>query len=275
MLSISSNLTASVEVFYGVRNTSVCDMPITEAARRIVDKGFGVEILVAQGWDDRRLPDDKLISQMAAIAESANIITTHASVNTWAPDVMRQEIVITRQMGIGQMVVHPYVLGFGIDGHQPSQQDARDICKFALDNGVLLTLENLGRLGLPVLREAIDMVGTEPEKTGLGICVDVGHANRSCSEDGIRPEAFLAEFGDLIYEVHVDDNLGSKDLHLPPGHGSINWLPVIEEIVKLREEAVICLEIAWPSDPMKALEESREFLLSVEKSVRNKSRAER
>lgn len=275
MLSIASNICASVEVFYGVRNTSVCDMPITEAAQRIVDAGFGVEILVAQGWDDRRLPDEKLIDQMAAIAESANIITTHASVNTWAPDIIRQEIDITRRMGIGQMVIHPYILGLGVEGHQPSPEDARNLCKYARDNGVLLVLENLGGPGLPVLRAAIDMVGDDPEKTGLGICVDVGHANRSCTHDDIRPEVFLSELRDLIYEVHVDDNFGTKDLHLPPGHGSINWQPVVEEMVKLREDAVICLEIAWPSDPLNALSESKDFLLNLEDDVKQEARAKR
>ncbi len=274
MLSIASNICASVEVFYGVRNTSVCDMPITEAAQRIVDAGFGVEILVAQGWDDRRLPDEKLIEQMRVIAQSTDIITTHASVNTWAPDIIRQEIDITRRMGIDQMVIHPYILGFGIDGLQPSPEDARNLCKYALDSGVLLVLENLGGLGLPVLRAAIDMVGSEPEKTGLGICVDVGHANRSCSNDGIRPEVFLSELRDLIYEVHVDDNFGTKDLHLPPGHGSIDWQPVVKEMGKLREEAIICFEIAWPSDPMKALNESKAFLLALENDVKHEVRAQ-
>jgi sugar phosphate isomerase/epimerase len=263
LLDISKNLAASVEVFYGVRNSSVCDMPLAQAARKIVDAGYGVEILVAQGWDDRALPDDALIEQMAEIGKSARIITTHACVNTWAPDVLKQEIAITRRMGIKQMVIHPYVLGIGLDDHEPSACQARELCKFAGDNGVFLVLENLGKLALPALRCAIDMVGSDPVTTGLGICVDIGHAHRSCTDDGIRPEKFLSELGDLIYEVHVDDNFGHKDLHLPPGHGSVDWLPVVEEMLKLRDEAVICLEIAWPADPLNALKESHDFLIAT------------
>ncbi|NLN79287.1 MAG: sugar phosphate isomerase/epimerase [Armatimonadetes bacterium] len=263
MLDVAANLSASVEVFYGVRNSSVCDLPLVDAARRIVDAGFGVEILTAQGWDDRTLPDDKLIEAIAEIAESTALMTTHACVNTWAPDVLRKEILITQRMGIKQMVIHPYVLGFNVEGHEPSAQAARDLCHFAQDCGILLVLENLGKMGMPWLKRVLDAVGWDIKSSGLGVCIDVGHAHRSCSEDGIRPEAFLQEFRDIIREVHVDDNLGHKDLHLPPGHGTIEWGAVMDAMVELPAETIVCLEIAWPAHPIKALRESRDFLLSV------------
>lgn len=263
MLDISSQLAASVEVFYGIRGVSNCDMPVADAARQIADAGFGVEVLVAEGWTDRTLPSDETIAQIAEIARTASVMTVHASINTWAPDVLRTEILIAARMGVSQMVVHPYVLGQDVEGHTPDAQEVRDLCLFALDNGVMLALENLGKTGITSMRRSLDMIGTEPEKTGLGICIDVGHANRSCTEDDVRPEAFLREFRDLILEVHVDDNFGDKDLHLPPGQGNIDWPPVIEAMRELREHAVICLEIAWPEAPMQALHESREFLLST------------
>ena len=261
MLDVPSRLSASVEVFYGVRNTSVCDMPVTEAARRIIDAGFGVEALIAEGWDDLRLPSDETIEQMREICSAADPVTTLACVNKWAPDILRTEIDIAARMGVSQMVVHPYLLGQGVADRAPDWQAVRDLCKFARDKGVRLVLENLGKLGIGVLREAVEMIGADPAETGLGICVDVGHAHRSCTDDGIRPEQFLKEFRDLVYEVHVDDNFGDKDLHLPPGHGSVDWPPVLDAIHSLREDAVICLEIAWPQDPLRALRESREFLL--------------
>ena len=106
------------------------------------------------------------------------------------------------------------------------------MCRFALDNGVMLALENLGKTGIISMRRSLDMIGTEPEKTGMGICIDIGHAHRSCTADGIRPEAYLKEFRDLIIELHVHDNIGDKDLHRPPGEGTIDWGPVVEAIVR-------------------------------------------
>jgi sugar phosphate isomerase/epimerase len=263
MLDIASRLGGSVEVFYGIRGTAVCDMPLGEAARRIADAGYGVEVLISQAWDDRSLPTDETIEQLADVCRTTKFMTTHARINTWAPEVLRQEIIIAARIGVQQMVVHPYVLGFDVEDCSPPADEIRDLCGFARDSGVRLALENLGKTGITSMRRSLDIIGSDPENAGLGLCIDVGHAHRSCSNDGIRPEAFLAEFGDLIFEVHVDDNLGDKDLHLPPGQGTIDWPPVIEAMTKLRDDAVICLEIAWPADPMKALNESREFLLTT------------
>lgn len=262
MLDLASQLSASVEVFYGVRGTGGCDMPIPEAARRIVEAGFGVEVLIAERWGNRELPSDETIAQVADVGQTAKFMTAHACINTWAPDTLRTEILIAARMGVSRMVIHPYVLGQDVEGHTHSVQDARDLCSFALDNGVMLVLENLGKTGITSMRRSLDMIGTEPRKTGLGICIDVGHAHRTCTTDGIRPEAYLKEFRDLILEVHMDDNLGTKDLHLPPGQGTIDWPPVIQAMRELRDDAVVCLEIAWPDAPMQALHESRDFLLS-------------
>ena len=263
MLDIKSRLCASVEVFYGVRGKSVSDMPLSEAARRIADEGYGVEVLIAQAWDDRSLPTDETIKQLADICRTAKFMTTHACINTWSPDVLRREILIAACIGIHQMVVHPYTLGFGVDACCSSADEVREICKYALDNGVILALENLGQTGITSMRRSLDMIGADPETTGLGICVDIGHAHRSCASDGIRPEVFLREFRDVIFEVHVDDNFCADDLHLPPGQGSIDWPPVVEAMIELRDDAVICLEIACPAAPIQALNNSREFLQSI------------
>lgn len=263
MTNIASRLSASVEVFYGVRGTGDCDMPIPEAARRIVDAGFGVEVLIAEGWGNRELPSDETIAQVAEVGRKAKFMTAHACINTWAPDVLRTEILIAARMGVSRMVIHPYALGQDVEGHAHSVEDARALCSFAMDNGVMLVLENLGKTGIESMRRSVDMIGTEPEKTGLGICIDVGHAHRSCTTDDIRPEAYLKEFRDMILEVHVDDNLGDKDVHLPPGQGTMDWPPVVHAMRELREDAVICLEIAWPDAPMQALHESRAYLLST------------
>lgn len=141
MLDISSRLAASVEVFYGIRGTAACDMPLPEAARRIADAGFGVEVLSAQAWDDRSLPTDETIEQLADVCRASKFMTTHARINTWAPEVLRQEIRIAARIGVHQMVVHPYVLGFDVEDCSPSADEVRGLCKFALDSGVRLVLD--------------------------------------------------------------------------------------------------------------------------------------
>jgi len=262
VLDIESRISAALLVFYGVPGSGCPDMPLCETARQVADAGFGVEVFIGETWEKRPLPSDETIAQIAEACRAAKIISTHACVNRWDPETFRKEVLISATMGATQMVIHPYALGQDIEGLTPDTQAARDLCSFALDNGVLLVLENLGKTGITSLRQSLDMIGTEPKKTGLGICIDVGHAHRSCSTDCIRPEAFLSEFGDLIYELHVHDNIGDKDLHRPPGQGTIDWPPVVQAMCELRDDAVICLEMVAKDRPIQALHDSREFLLS-------------
>jgi len=262
-IGIDSAMVASVEVFYGVRGQSECELSIPETARRVVEAGFGVEVLLADHWTLRKRPSEETIEQLTEICREAEIMTTHACLDTWKPEAFREEVVLAALIGVPLMVVHPYVLGLDIEDFTPPESEVRDLCRFAFDSGVMLALENLGKTGVGSLRRALDIVGAEPERTGLGICVDVGHANRSCASDGIRPETFLKEFRDVILEVHIDDNFGDKDLHLPPGRGNIDWPPVIEAIGELADDAVICLEITSNGDPIQTLRDSRDFLVST------------
>lgn len=256
------DVVASVEVFYGVRGKSNCGLSIPETTRRIVEAGFGVEVLLADHWMLRTRPSEETIEQLTEICREAEIMTTHACLNTWRPEAFREEVALAARIGVPLMVIHPYVLGLDLENYSPPESEVRDLCRFALDSGVMLALENLGKTGIGSLRRALDIVGAEPERTGLGICVDVGHAHRSCARDGLKPEAFLKEFSEVLLEVHVDDNFGDEDIHLPPGRGNIEWPPVIEAIGDLPDKAIVCLEITSDGDPIQTLKDSREFLLN-------------
>lgn len=60
----------------------------------------------------------------------------------------------------------------------------------------------------------------------LGVCYDVGHANIA---EGVFPvsEAFEGQ----IITVHVHDNHGKEDRHLPLGLGNIPWEDVLRKLM--------------------------------------------
>lgn len=60
------------------------------------------------------------------------------------------------------------------------------------------------------------------EDTDLGVCFDVGHANTANSIEG-----FLEHSGRFI-NVHVHDNNGRSDEHLPVGNGTVDFKRVVE-----------------------------------------------
>ena len=75
------------------------------------------------------------------------------------------------------------------------------------------------------------------EYFNLGVCLDTGHANIA-----LGTECAIKELGSNVKELHVHDNFGKSDQHLPVGEGNINWqaykklicsgnIPVVHEII--------------------------------------------
>lgn len=93
----------------------------------------------------------------------------------------------------------------------------------SLDKAVALAASH----GLRLLYEPVDGPLDTYENTsavldrvdGLGLHVDIGHANLH----GREPSDMIRRFGERIEHVHLHDNDGIRDLHLPPGCGSIDW----------------------------------------------------
>lgn len=260
MLDIAKRMSASVCIFNDPqRNWAPRDRSIPAAQRigMLTGSGFGVEAWLTR-WNRKPL-DDKTIGSLVEACRSAWVVSAHTSTHTWSPEKLRDEIRLAAHLGASILVVHPNSLGFESQNEPPPAQQIGDLCSFGQDHGVTLALENSGRTGIEMMRQALHHIG-DPISAGLCVCIDTGHANRSRALDGAPAEAYLEEFRDLIIEVHINDNLGDRDLHLPPGEGTIDWGNVIAAMRRLPDDAVICMEIAAPGDPVEVLRAAREFL---------------
>lgn len=73
----------------------------------------------------------------------------------------------------------------------------------------------------------------------LGFCLDVGHQN-SFSQTSLR--LWLETLGDFIREVHLHDNDGNEDSHLPVGQGNIDFLLLLSFLQNHGKNPVLTLE---------------------------------
>ncbi len=89
---------------------------------------------------------------------------------------------------------------------------------WAQTHGVVMALENMKVPYYGSRPEEITFFMNEFDHPNLRICFDVGHANIS---GGIFP--VMDEFKNSIAAVHVHDNHGEADEHLPLGLGNIPW----------------------------------------------------
>lgn len=74
---------------------------------------------------------------------------------------------------------------------------------------------------------------------GLFFHLDVGHANLF----GKKVIDFIRKFHTKLRHVHLHDNHGKEDEHLPLGKGSINLKKIIKELKKYKYNRTITLEI--------------------------------
>lgn len=79
------------------------------------------------------------------------------------------------------------------------------------------------------------------EVPNLKLHLDVGHCN--IDQDKNLMEGFFKRFGKRIIHLHLSDNKGRGDDHLPLGCGNIDWERVIEVIKKYRFNKTITLEV--------------------------------
>ena len=108
------------------------------------------------------------------------------------------------------------------------------------DRGVRIAIENSPRNEhqLKPLREILHRV------PGLGLLYDIGHGNIQTQKP--LTEDYLFDLGDRLVHVHLSDNNGQEDCHLPPGTPKSGGLNVPREFRKLRNfnyDGTVTLEV--------------------------------
>lgn len=84
-----------------------------------------------------------------------------------------------------------------------------------------------------------------PLNGGVGVCFDVAHATLGRHLDGL-----LAVVGDRVRHVHVSDHHGTRDEHLPPGEGVVDWGHVSGTLAAAGFDGWIVLELSCPTGPL-------------------------
>jgi len=108
---------------------------------------------------------------------------------------------------------------------------------FARPLGVRLLVENL--LSEPTTPEHLVTILEMGRLPNIGVCLDLGHAHLTV---GIG--SAIGTLGYRIASVHVHDNHATKDEHLWPGDGSIQWDPTVEALKKIEPPPATVLEIS-------------------------------
>lgn len=116
----------------------------------------------------------------------------------------------------------------------------RELTKFAKTSNVQLMLENVPteNSGLGRIENFSAVMGAVPE---LKFHLDVGHAFIENRMEGVK--SYMETFGERLVHIHLHDNHGKEDEHLPLGHGKINFKKVVAWLKEINYSKTITFEV--------------------------------
>ena len=189
-----------------------------------------------------------------------------------AMDELKRVIDVADDLPYARLILH---MGGSRETADPRKRDAafsslEHLVLHARHAGVTICVENtLSEMGSPdYLRTFVD----ETRLTGVRFNFDIGHAHLAEFPEEERLEKSFAPIKDLVSSVHLHDNHGEKDEHLPPYDGSIDWPGAIRLLKSASQNDLpLILELKEKTGP-EALTVN-EQLVAVSKSLDKFERA--
>lgn len=160
-------------------------------------------------------------------------------------------IEIAAALQADMMVVHSpfnfwHVLNYTNYGHlrgalmQACADCLTPVLARAQTEGVTIVLENIDDTSTKDRADLVDLL----DHPQFLLSVDTGHADLAHNNYGAPPVMdFLAEAGNRLAHVHLQDVDGHADRHWHPGEGRINWPPVLDLLANCDPAPRLILEV--------------------------------
>src|SRR2546428_5299615 len=147
-----------------------------------------------------------------------------------AMDELKRVIDVADDLPYARLILH---MGGSRETADPRKRDAafsslEHLILHARHAGVTGCVQNtLSEMGDPTyLRAFVD----ETRLSGLCFNFDIGHAHLAELPQDERLEKSFSPLRDFVSSVHLHDNHGEKDEHLPPYDGSIDWPSAVKTL---------------------------------------------
>jgi sugar phosphate isomerase/epimerase len=166
-----------------------------------------------------------------------------------AMDELKRAIDVAEDLPFSRMIFH---MGGSRETPDLRKRDAafstlEHLILHAKHVGVTICIENTtSEMGAPAyLRSFVD-----DTRLALRFNFDIGHAHLADGSEDERVENGFAPLRDLVAGVHVHDNHGEKDEHLPPYDGSIDWSAAVKMLKSAPEKQLpLMLELKEKAGP--------------------------
>lgn len=181
------------------------------------------------------------------------------SIRKASVDETLNSLSVAAELGAPKVVLHPGIPsglgGLVIDESKKlALESLETIMEHAEKLGVRICLENMyPKCGL--FYEPDHFADVFEQYPILEMTLDIGHANIFSGRKK-RAFEFIRRFGGRIGHVHISDNKGKRDDHIPIGSGNIDFDKVIRTLKEIGYTDTVTFEI---------FTEDRKFLMSSRK----------
>lgn len=226
-------------------------------------ESLGVEIYI-----DGEVIDEYLMSSIEEIGESVsnqgikvNVHGPYVDLNPGLTDNFMRESVVRRMLSAidiaaalnaGTLILHSgFVPGLGPEKYDlwlgNSLKTWKKVLEHSISKGIVLAIENIRDDSPGSIRRILDYFNSEY----LTHCFDIGHFN--VFADSMTAGEWLDFFSGKISVMHVHDNNGTDDLHLPIGSGTIDFPDFFSEIKSRSYSKAITIENNTKEDIIKSI----------------------
>jgi sugar phosphate isomerase/epimerase len=172
-------------------------------------------------------------------AAALNLLHPEKARRIDAMDEIKRALETAEHIPLRNMIVH---LGERDDAWSPRTIEyaltaLEHLSAFAAPLGVRILVENL--LNDATTPEHLLTILETGHLDRAGVCLDLGHAHMTAGT-----VESIAILGKRIVSVHVHDNKGTKDEHLWPGDGAIDWPATANTLRALAAPPAVVLEIS-------------------------------
>lgn len=227
--------------------------PVFSNVDRILEAGCDrIELMMdGPGWNrfDTRMDffAEGLLSRKAVYSVhtpvwDANLTSENFFIRKGAMESIRFSIELADRLRAGHVVIHP---GFCMSrcfcketAKERACQALRELVEFNRGRGLRLLVENVGDTDTSLFTQQEFAGFLEGFPSEVGYLVDVGHAHLN----GWDIPQLLSAVKDRLFAVHLHDNNGSADQHLPIGQGSIDWAPIFSVLRTVEHDVNLVLE---------------------------------
>lgn len=176
-------------------------------------------------------------------------------------------------LGVDHAVLHPNTVVLPVEEYDEVKQFAKTFdhlapfADYAAKIGLSIAVENM-----PFVSQngAVHRFCGNAEELckvadalSIGVCWDFGHGHIS----GLKQSDALKHIGSRLKVVHIHDNFGDEDAHIPPFVGTNDWCDSMQGLSAIGFEGLLNYEVGSARIPQQAKESFAGYLIRIANSL--------